>query len=407
MRIGIFTTDISPTQGGEYTFQTVILNSLRTYSGSHEFILLTPHANKARDMLLPCVTYPCPHWTEKADTCMPRLLRNIWRKISQVTQLRPSRYSAYNDRILAMHNIDCVWFMQPRYHDTNIPFFITVWDVEYRHMPWYPEYAPRARNNGMWNNLDHFYSTVLPRATGIITGTDVGKKDITHFYSIHPDRIYVNPMPVNISDDAQRDNCLLCETFDALKISRKYILYPAQFWAHKNHAHLVRAIEHLVHSRKRNITVVFCGSDHGNKEYIMKLVNKAKLDKNIIFTGFVTDLQLRSLYFHAHALVYPSLIGPDNIPPLEAWASDCPVAINDSPGAREQLGDAALYFNGIDHLSIANALEKLLDDEGLRALLIQRGRERVKERTGGEYIQKMDKIFTTFEAYLTTWHSGV
>ena len=43
-----------------------------------------------------------------------------------------------------------------------------------------------------------------------------------------------------------------------------------------------------------------------------------------------------------------SLFGPENLPPLEAMALGCPVVAADVPGAREQLGDAALRVPPID-----------------------------------------------------------
>jgi glycosyltransferase involved in cell wall biosynthesis len=41
-------------------------------------------------------------------------------------------------------------------------------------------------------------------------------------------------------------------------------------------------------------------------------------------------------------LRYPSFFGAENLPPLEAFALGCPVIAADMPGAREQLGDAAI-----------------------------------------------------------------
>jgi len=44
-------------------------------------------------------------------------------------------------------------------------------------------------------------------------------------------------------------------------------------------------------------------------------------------------------------MIMPTFFGPTNIPPLEAIAVGCPVAVSNIYGMPHQLGDAALYFN--------------------------------------------------------------
>ena len=55
--------------------------------------------------------------------------------------------------------------------------------------------------------------------------------------------------------------------------------------------------------------------------------------------------ELIALYRHALALTFVSYFGPDNLPPLEAFALGCPVITSAIEGVDEQLGNAALYVN--------------------------------------------------------------
>ena len=48
--------------------------------------------------------------------------------------------------------------------------------------------------------------------------------------------------------------------------------------------------------------------------------------------GFVSDEELVALYQHAHALLYLSRFGPENLPPLEAFALGCPAIVEDVCG---------------------------------------------------------------------------
>ena len=58
--------------------------------------------------------------------------------------------------------------------------------------------------------------------------------------------------------------------------------------------------------------------------------------------GFVSDAELRALYEHALALVFPSYYEGFGLPPLEAMTCGCPVIISEQPALMEVCGDAAL-----------------------------------------------------------------
>jgi glycosyltransferase involved in cell wall biosynthesis len=92
----------------------------------------------------------------------------------------------------------------------------------------------------------------------------------------------------------------------------------------------------------------------------------------------VDDEQLKFLYENAALLVYPSLYEGFGLPILEAFASNCPVALGDTSCFPEIAGDAAFYFDPSDVTSIAQALKRLLSDSALRHELMRRGQERLR-----------------------------
>jgi glycosyltransferase involved in cell wall biosynthesis len=85
--------------------------------------------------------------------------------------------------------------------------------------------------------------------------------------------------------------------------------------------------------------------------------------------GQVGDAQLKSLYGHALALVFPSLYEGFGLPPLEAMACGCAVAASHAASLPEVCGSAALYFDPLDADSIAAALRRLSGDADLRRSL--------------------------------------
>ena len=57
-----------------------------------------------------------------------------------------------------------------------------------------------------------------------------------------------------------------------------FVLYPAQFWTHKNHIRLILAAQ-IMKEQNINLKMVFCGLDRGNKDYIIDTVKKLDLEE--------------------------------------------------------------------------------------------------------------------------------
>ena len=101
------------------------------------------------------------------------------------------------------------------------------------------------------------------------------------------------------------------------------------------------------------------------------------MGKNVTIKGFVSDENITYLYRHAVGMIMPSYFGPTNIPPLEAMALGCPVAVSDKYAMPEQVGDAGLLFNPDSPKEIAECIRKMWCDEKLRQQMIKKGYERV------------------------------
>ena len=78
------------------------------------------------------------------------------------------------------------------------------------------------------------------------------------------------------------------------------------------------------------------------------------------------------LYTNAFSLVYPSFFGPENMPPLEAFALGCPVIASEVSGAKEQLGNAAILFDPRDENDLARKIKLLYNNKKYRKMLINR-----------------------------------
>jgi glycosyltransferase involved in cell wall biosynthesis len=94
------------------------------------------------------------------------------------------------------------------------------------------------------------------------------------------------------------------------------------------------------------------------------------------YLGYVSDEDLVSLYRRAMCFVYPSRYEGFGLPPVEALALGCPVIASRLPSVVEACGDAVLYTSPDDPVQLARLLEKVCEDDALRASLRERGRLR-------------------------------
>ena len=111
--------------------------------------------------------------------------------------------------------------------------------------------------------------------------------------------------------------------------------------------------------------------------------------------GHVDDATLRALYRSASALAFPSLYEGFGLPLLEAFAEGLPAVVGAAGALPELAGDAALLVDPLDHVSIADALERVVNDQELRARLSAAGRERAADYTWQAAGQRVLRILET------------
>ena len=166
---------------------------------------------------------------------------------------------------------------------------------------------------------------------------------------------------------------------------------------------LLHALKRLREKYQKSFTLVLTGPENGNAPFIRQKVVEMGMEDHVVFTGFIRMDELVCLYQNAFAMVFPTFFGPDNIPPLEAFALGCPVVASRVQGAPEQLGDGALLFDPADEEEIALCIEKLITAPQERNRLIENGYRRVKELGVDHYVSKLISVVNEFEKYRRCW----
>ena len=200
---------------------------------------------------------------------------------------------------------------------TDTPFITVVWDLQHRLQPFFPEVSAKGEST----RREKDFRTRLCRAATVIAGTEIGRQEIEAFYQVPAERIRVlrHPTP----RFALEASGAAPPSLERFQLPAGYVFYPAQFWPHKNHVNLLLALKVLKDSGLE-LHAVFTGADKGNAEKVKAFAESLGLQDQVRFLGFVSVEELSALYRGAMCMAYVSLFGPENLPPLEAFALGCP-----------------------------------------------------------------------------------
>lgn len=377
--------------GGAFTFTQSIFNQIRNIDSNHEIFIFSDDADKFSDSNSVNFVKINRFYSNENESFIKKLILKIPRKILRLIQ--DKKYKTALNKVVLYNQIDLLWFVTPGYEYVEIPYVYTVWDLQHRLQTYFPEVSANLE----FERREDSYNLVIPKSSFIIIGNEEGQREVCQFYNYPKERIKILPLPTP-------DFVLNNEFKKTIKLGDKNVLfYPAQFWSHKNHVVILYALKILKEKYDLNFKVIFTGSDNGNLNYIKSKVEDLDLKDNVEFKGFVSIQELIELYKTSFALVFPSFFGPDNIPPLEAFALKCPVIAAKVLGSEYQLKDAALLFDPKDEHELADGIKKLYDNEDLKNKLIKKGLKIAQSWTAKEYVDGIFKIVDDFEKIIRCW----
>jgi glycosyltransferase involved in cell wall biosynthesis len=397
MRVGLLVPADHSRVGGGINYEIETFDALLRHAknSSHEFVLFSTDGaslpTAAKEFEQVAIRWPV------ARQVLARIVRImntfLTRGIGVPHIFLPEDWL---DSLLLKERIGLFVNLNPSTPTTAVPYLTIVWDLQHRFNPFFPEVSAKGR----WTLCEDRFSRLLKRAAIVVVGNNCGLEQAERCYGVHPSRMrkLPHPTPAFALEAAQRGKLA-----PPAGLPAKYLFYPAQFWPHKNHVTLLRAMSYLRTKHAYCPPVVFSGSDQGNLAYVQRVAAELDLTDHIYFPGFVPQAEVVTLYQNAMALVYMSLCGPENLPPLEAFALGCPVICNCHEGALEQLGDAALFFEPMDEKSLADAIHAIYTQPALRDDLVRKGRLRAGKYTGDEFAHDMLDIIDRFSSWRACW----
>ena len=229
---------------------------------------------------------------------------------------------------------------------------------------------------------------VAKKSKAIITPSQFVKDDLVAYTGINPDKITVTYEAADFITDSPTP-------LPDLQ-NKQFIMYVGRPTPHKNLERLIDAFR-LLQAQHPSLHLLLAGKKDANYRRIEAMVQQKDI-KNVVFSDFVNDSQLRWLYENCSAYVFPSLSEGFGLPGLEAMVHGAPVVSSNATCLPEVYGDAAHYFNPTDTQSIANSINEVLTDEKLREDLVAQGKaqaakyswQRMAEQTLAVYSQILE-----------------
>ena len=259
------------------------------------------------------------------------------------------------------------------YHEPNYlpaafdgPTVVTVHDLSHIH---YAHCHPRARVMA----LERLLPRALERADAVITVSDYIADEVRDQFGLPAERVHavhhgVDPAFRPLDADAVRP---VLQRHDLAPGG--YLLCLATLEPRKNLERLITAFEALPAGLRTRYPLVLAGAGGWRNTEIRSRIDRLEARGELRYLGYVAAEDRAPLYVGAHGFAYPALYEGFGLPPLEAMACGTPVMTSNRSAMPEVAGEAALMVDPEDVEAMTAGLQRLCEDEPLRALLAQAG----------------------------------
>jgi glycosyltransferase involved in cell wall biosynthesis len=254
----------------------------------------------------------------------------------------------------------------------------------------FPQYLP--------HRLAHGYAranlwAAAKRAERILTVSETSKADILRYCDVPADRIIVVHNAIDERFATPPGDEEVARVRERYRLDGPFALYVGNIKPHKNLERLIDAFDLVRRGGFERLELLIIGDQISKYPRLRRAVDQHKLHKHVRFLGFVADDTLAALYRLATVFVFPSLYEGFGLPPLEAMASGTPVVTSNRTSLPEVVGDAAVLVDPYSAASIAEGIQTVLSDAGLRQTLSARGLARAREFSWEASVRRIHEVY--------------
>jgi glycosyltransferase involved in cell wall biosynthesis len=262
----------------------------------------------------------------------------------------------------------------------KVPVIITMHDLQEFH---YPEFfsIKEKINRKINNQIAIIYSD------HIIVSFKHVKDDILKFFKVSEDKVSICPPPFSESWFLSRNESSWAELSKKFELKKRYLIYPAATWKHKNHSALIKALKRL-RDEGIEIDLVCTGNRTEYYKTIQSIIDELDLINAIHFLGIVTEEDLIGLYKNARLVVIPTLYEAGSGPLYEAMRYGIPVVCSNVTSLPETVNNNEFVFDPNNLEEMTDKIKSGIVDGDFRRRNIQNSTDRMKVLEKNNYSQR-------------------
>ncbi|WP_159718947.1 glycosyltransferase family 4 protein [Geminicoccus flavidas] len=265
-------------------------------------------------------------------------------------------------------------FTAPVFYEPGVPTVTTIHDIQYMVYPQFFSAEDSANRDLAIRNSFRFSSAIAAISNHVREAVLAhGLPDPNRVRTIHH---RMARRLENKWSSADRD-----KVFTMLDLEPdQYLVYPANFWRHKNHEMLLTAFAMARHrGLPDHVRLVCTGAPDPRRDHVMNLAERMQLGEKVIFPGHLADAEFAALVSAARGLIFPSLFEGFGLPVVEAMALGVPVACSNVTSLPEVACGAAMLFDPRVPDEVAGAIMRLVTDEAAREACRTAGKQRAEQ----------------------------
>lgn len=262
-------------------------------------------------------------------------------------------------------------FTAPTYAEEGIPTVCIIYDLQFKT---YPQFFSLLEVE----NRDKSFREACLYANKLVAISDYSLKSAIKYGNLNTNKI--STINLRMSQRFVEVDCRSTEIVAQLNLKpSRYLIYPANFWKHKNHEMLLVAFNIAVFGKIDLDIKLLCTGAPSPRQFLLKQAAAAMgLQDRIVFSDYVSNNDLAILLDNSMGMIFPSLYEGFGMPVLEAMAAGIPVACSNLASLPEVVADAAILFDPRIPFQISEAICTLVEDEDMRRRLIVAGRKRAE-----------------------------